>query len=162
MAETPTPTPPPPTPVPLARLFATATRYLIDELHERLADRGWPGMRPAFGFTLVAARQQPMTAGAIASLLGMTKQGASKLVDSMEEEGYVRRRPDAGDARAKLVELTPRGHRLLAAVEEIYAELEAEWAEIVGRKRVEAMRRDLTEVLRVSHDGELPAIRPTW
>lgn len=151
-----------PTPIPLARLFAMATRYLIDGLHQRLADRGWPGMRPPYGFTLVAARQQPLTAGALAGLLGMTKQAASKLVDSMEAEGYVRRRPDAGDARAKVVELTKRGHRLLADVEEIYAELEAEWAETVGRKRVEVMRRDLTEVLLASHDGELPAIRPTW
>ena len=149
-------------PIPLARLFAMATRYLIDELHGRLADRGWPGLRPAYGFTLVAAREQPLTAGAIAGLLGMTKQAASKLVDAMEEEGYVRRRPDADDARAKVVALTPRGHRLLAAVEEIYAELEAEWAETVGGTRIEAMRADLAEALRASHDGVLPAIRPTW
>lgn len=149
-------------PVPLARLFATATRYLIDELHARLADRGWAGMRPAFGFTLLAARRQPLTSGAIATLLGMTKQAASKLVDAMEVEGYVRRCPARDDARSKVVELTPRGHRLLAVVEEIYAELEAEWAQVIGTARVEALRRDLTEVLLASHDGALPAIRPTW
>lgn len=149
-------------PVPLARLFAMATRYLVDELHARLADRGWPDIRPAFGFTLLAARQQPLSSGAIATLLGVTKQAASKLVDSMEDVGYVRRQPNADDARAKLVELTPKGHRLLAEVEDIYVELEAEWAAIVGRKPIEALRGDLQTVLRAAHDGELPAIRPTW
>jgi len=150
------------TDVPLARLFAMAFRYLIDELHARLADRGWPPMRPPYGFVLVAARERPLTSGAIAELMGMTKQAASKLVDAMEGEGFVRRRPDGDDARAKLVELTPRGHELLAAVEEIYADLESEWAKVVGRRRVEAIRADLLTVLRTAHDGDLPPIRPTW
>ena len=149
--------------VPLARLFAMATRDLIDELHVRLARHGWPGMRPAFGFTLVAAQQQqPLTSGDIASLLGVSKQAASKLVDTMAGEGYVTRRPAGDDGRAKIVELTARGRKLLAAVEEIYAELEAEWAGVIGRERVESMRADLTDVLLATHDGKLPAIRPNW
>lgn len=148
--------------VPLARLFAMAFRYLIDELHARLVDKGWPGMRPPYGFVLVAARERPLTSGAIAELMGMTKQAASKLVDAMEGEGYVSRRVDGGDARAKRVELTPLGRKLLAAVEEIYADLEAEWAEVVGRPRVEAVRADLLAVLRATHDGALPPVRPTW
>lgn len=148
--------------VPLARLFAMAFRYLIDELHARLAGRGWTAMRPPYGFVLVAAREQPLTVGAVAGLMGMTKQAASKLVDAMEGEGYVRRRPDGDDARAKVVVLTPRGHRLLVDVEEIYAELESGWADVVGRERVEALRADLVAVMRATHDDALPPIRPTW
>lgn len=148
--------------MPLARLFAMAFRYLIDELHRRLADRGWPDMRPPYGFVLVAAREQPLTSSAIASLMGMTKQAASKLVDAMEDEGFVERRPDGEDGRAKLVGLTPRGHRLLDDVEDVYAELESEWADVVGPDRVESLRTDLLAVMRATHDGELPPIRPTW
>ena len=156
-------TPPaPPDDVPLARLFAMAFRYLIDELHARLADRRWPEMRPPYGFVLVAARDRALTSGTIAELMGMTKQAASKLVDAMEGEGYVSRRVDGGDARAKLVELTPRGHELLTAVEEVYADLEAEWTAVVGRAGVETVRRDLLAVLRATHDGALPPVRPTW
>lgn len=140
-----------------------AFRHTIDELHARLAQRGWPEMRPAYGYTLVAAeQQQPLTSGALAALLGVTKQAASKLVDAMEAEGYVRRRPTSDDGRAKVVELTARGRRLLASVEEAYAEIEAEWAEVIGRTRVEALRRDLQEVLLAAHGGTLPAVRPTW
>lgn len=148
--------------VPLARLFAMAFRYLIDELHTRLVDKGWPEMRPPYGFVLVAARDRALTSGAIAELMGMTKQAASKLVDAMEGEGYVSRRVDGGDARAKLVELTPRGHELLTAVEEIYADLEAEWSAVVGHAGVETVRHDLLAVLRATHDGALPPVRPTW
>ncbi|HEY8547596.1 MAG TPA: hypothetical protein VIL36_21185, partial [Acidimicrobiales bacterium] len=52
--EAPTPAP---GPMPLARLFAMAFRQLIDELHARLAARGWGAMRPPYGFVLVAASQ---------------------------------------------------------------------------------------------------------
>ncbi|HEY3143484.1 MAG TPA: MarR family transcriptional regulator [Acidimicrobiales bacterium] len=148
--------------VPLARLFAMAFRHLIDELHERLDERGWPDHRPAFGFVLLAAREQPLTGRAIGDLLGMTKQAASKLVESMEDAGYVRRRPDPSDARVKVVALTPRGHRLLDVVEEVYAELETDWSQVIGVERLEAMRSDLLDVLRARHGGDLPAVRPTW
>jgi DNA-binding MarR family transcriptional regulator len=119
-------------------------------------------MRPPYGFVLVAASHGPLTGAAIAELMGTTKQAASKLVDAMEAEGYVRREATDSDARAKYVVLTARGRRLLDDVEAIYADLEAEWADRIGRPRVEAMRDDLLTVMRAAHDGDLPPIRPTW
>jgi DNA-binding MarR family transcriptional regulator len=151
--------------VPLARLFAMAVRSLIDDLHERLEGRGWPGMRPVHGFALLAVRDgdDPATVVSLAGLLGVTKQAASKLVTAMEEAGYVRRAAHVDDGRAKAVTLTDHGAELLATVEEIYAELEAEWAAALGGgDRVDAIRRDLVHVLRATHGGALPAIRPTW
>jgi DNA-binding MarR family transcriptional regulator len=92
--------------------------------------------------------------------MGTSKQAASKLIDVMEGAGYVRRGAGSTDTRQRPVRLTPRGRRLLAAVEVIYAELEQRWADVIGASNVERVRRDLTEVLAV--DGELPAVRPTW
>jgi len=153
---------PAPTPVPLARLLAMAYRQLIDGLHDRLREAGWHDVRPVYGFVLLAARQGPLTASEVGVLMGTTKQAASKLVDAMEQAGYLRRRPSADDARQKVLELNRRGRDLLAAVEGIYAELEAEWAEVVGVAAVERLRRDLTRVLVAGHDGELPPVRPLW
>ena len=147
---------------PLARLFAMALRSTIDELHERLGRRGWPDMRPMFGFALLAVSEGDATVVSLAGLLGMTKQAASKLVASMEDVGYVQRTAHAADGRAKAVTLTPRGAELLATVEEVYAEIEAEWAEVLGAGRVASLRHDLLHVLRATHDGTLPAVRPTW
>jgi DNA-binding MarR family transcriptional regulator len=146
--------------IPLARLFAIAYRSLIDDLHERLAARGWRNVRQNYGFVLLAARGSGIQASEIAALMGISKQAASKLVEAMEQAGYLRRDPHADDLRAKVVTLTGRGDELLAAVEEIYAELEDEWVAILDRARVDALRCDLTTVLRAPHGGRLPPIRP--
>ena len=50
----------------------------------------------------------------IASELGVTTGGASKLVDRIEAGGYCRRMPNPADRRSSLLELTPEGRRLLA------------------------------------------------
>jgi DNA-binding MarR family transcriptional regulator len=139
-----------------------AYRTLIDDLHEGLRVRGWTDVRPAFGFVLLAARERPTTATALAVLMGTTKQAASKLVDAMATAGYVVRATDAADARQRVVELTLRGKALLATVEDVYVELEQGWAEVIGAPRVERLRHDLTCVLMERHGGELPPVRPTW
>lgn len=148
--------------VPLARLFAMAFRSLIDALHARLEGTDVADLRPAYGFVLLAARDGEPGVGDVAALMGTTKQAASKLIDGMEVDGYVQRVPDAADARARRIHLTPRGHSALRTVETVYAELEAEWARVVGTERLEALRADLTTVLRARNDGRLPAVRPTW
>ena len=155
--------PAPSPPVPMARLLAMAFRDLVDELHRRLAEQGWTDVRPAYGFVLLAARDGGITGSGIAALLGTTKQAASKQVDAMAAAGLVTRNPADGDGRAKRVTLTAEGERFLAAVERIYADLEAEWAQALGGdSRLERTRADLLAVLHARHGDTLPAIRPTW
>jgi MarR family transcriptional regulator, organic hydroperoxide resistance regulator len=61
----------------------------------------------------------------IAGALSLTTGGVSKLVDSIEASGYCRRRPNPGDRRSSIIELTPTGKRLLArATKTFEAELE--------------------------------------
>lgn len=147
-------------PVPLARLFAIAYRTMVDGLHERLVRRGWADVRVNYGFVLLAARYGGLRGADVAVLLGVSKQAASKLIDGMQEAGFVDRRADPGDERAKRVVLTHRGHALLAAVEEIHAELELGWADLIGPQAVESLRADLTTVLERTHGGRLPVITP--
>jgi DNA-binding MarR family transcriptional regulator len=149
-------------PASLARLFAMAYRYLIDELHQRLRARGWTDVRPAYGFALLAARDKPITTTALAMLMGMTKQAASKLAATMVTAGYLTEARATEDGRVRPLRLTRRGARLLAAVEEIYGELETEWATVIGVPALERLRTDLTRAIRASHDGQLPAVRPVW
>ena len=51
----------------------------------------------------------------IASELGITTGGTSKLVDRIEAAGFCRRLPNPEDRRSSLLVLTPQGRRLLAA-----------------------------------------------
>ena len=143
---------------PLARLLAMAYRQLVDDLHRRLAARGWSDVRPAFGFLLLALREGPVSLRELVATLGTSKQAVSKLADAMVAAGLVERAADPRDARAKDLRLTARGRALLADVEEIYGELETGWAETLA---VESLRRDLDTVVRAAHGGALPPVRPT-
>jgi DNA-binding MarR family transcriptional regulator len=145
----------------LARLLAMAYRQLVDDLHRRLAARGWSDVRPAFGFLLLALREGPVSLRELVATLGTSKQAVSKLADAMVAAGLVERAADPRDARAKDLRLTARGRALLVDVEEIYGELETGWAETLGADAVESLRRDLETVVRAAHDGALPPVRPT-
>jgi DNA-binding MarR family transcriptional regulator len=146
---------------PLARLFAVAYRQLVDGLHERLRERGWGDVRPAFGFALLAARDRPTTATELAALMGTSKQAAWKLVESMAAAGYVWRGAPGEDARLRPIRPTDRGLELLGAVEAIYRELEDAWAAALGDPGLERLRRDLIHVV-ADDQGRLPPVRPTW
>ncbi len=50
----------------------------------------------------------------IASELGITTGGTSKLVDRIEASGYCRRLPNPEDRRSSLLELTAEGNRMFA------------------------------------------------
>jgi MarR family transcriptional regulator, organic hydroperoxide resistance regulator len=56
----------------------------------------------------------------IASELGITTGGTSKLVDRIEASGYCRRLPNPDDRRSSLLELTPAGRRLFAEAGEAF------------------------------------------
>lgn len=147
-------------PVPLARLLASAYRWLIDELHRRLSERGWTDVRPSYGFVLLSLRDSAMTPTALARRLDITKQAASKLAEAMIGAELVSSSPHGTDGRQRELSLTSRGVQLLGVVEEIYAELEQEWADRIGRGRVEDVRASLTSVLTEFHSGVLPPVRP--
>ena len=56
----------------------------------------------------------------IATELGITTGGTSKLVDRIEASGYCRRLPNPDDRRSSLLELTPAGQRLFAEAGEAF------------------------------------------
>lgn len=147
--------------IPLARLLALSYNWMIDHLHERLEAMGWEGIRPAYGFHLLALREVPLTATELARRLGVSKQAASKLADSMVDQGLLERRADAADGRHRLLALAPRGRALLDDVERVYAELEREWAGVIGDTALSQTRQRLARALDALHGGTLPAIRPT-
>jgi DNA-binding MarR family transcriptional regulator len=77
----------------------------------------------------------------------MTPQGIGQLVDELEHLGYVARRPDPTDRRAKLITLTESGRRCVTAGAAIVSELERRIAEALGEKNHAEFRRMLLTVL---------------
>ena len=126
------------------RLFG-AFRSLVDDLHDELARRGHPDVRPVHGFALQAIGRDGATASALAGRLGVSKQAAGKTVDGLASLGYVERTADPADARRKAIVVTPAGREVLRLSEEIFEQLRAEREEQVGAARMreteEALRR---------------------
>jgi DNA-binding MarR family transcriptional regulator len=75
------------------------------------------------------------------------------IVDDLEQRGYVRRVPDADDARAKVVRLTARGRRYVAEARRAMAALEARARRELGERRYEALRDGLELLI---SGGEVP------
>jgi DNA-binding MarR family transcriptional regulator len=145
--------------VPIARLSAMVFRTLMDDMHEAIEARGFRDVGASYGYVLLEARNGALSVTEVARLLNVSKQAASKLVSAMQQSGYLLA-TTSDDLRARRVEISARGRRLLENVEAIYAQLEAQWAAVIGRDRVEALRDDLTKVLIARH-GALPSVRPT-
>lgn len=61
----------------------------------------------------------PMALWELASILGIDKPYATVIVDDLEAQGLVRRRPHPTDRRAKLVEVTRRGKELARRADKI-------------------------------------------
>ena len=88
----------------------------------------------------------------IAAELGITTGGASKLVDRIEANGQCRRRPNPGDRRSSLLELTTQGQRLLAEGGAVFdAELERLLGAAVPERTLQQFAATLTRLRSAGH-----------
>lgn len=76
----------------------------------------------------------PQIMSSISDGLGVTRRNITALVDALEEEGLVVRKPHPTDRRATVIEMTERGERAMdriydehrVAVAELFADLDEE------------------------------------
>ena len=83
----------------------------------------------------------------LARRANMSPQAMGELVDELEELGYVTRRPDPTDRRAKLVVLTARGRKAVNAGKEVVGGLETRITEMLGDEGHQTLRRLLVRLL---------------
>lgn len=116
-------------------LGVLASRLLFSlqrEVFARLAEHGHAELRPRHGAVLAFLDEDGIRPTELARLAGRSKQIVGRLVDELEELGYVERRPDPSDRRAKLVVPTRRGLEEMRLGDEIVAEIERRYAQGVG------------------------------
>jgi DNA-binding MarR family transcriptional regulator len=148
--------------VPLVRLLSMAVTVALESLHEDLARAGHPNLRPAHGYALHAVSTGVDTASRLAPLLGMSKQGAAKLLQTLVDEDYVEVGSASGDARRKPVVLTRRGRAAVEASVAIQHDIEERWAGVVGPQKMQTLRATLRQAVLAESDGTLPPVRPAW
>ncbi len=126
----------------LTMLTGEAARMMITAA---VRAAGYADIRPAHGYVFQRLIGNRPTITGIARDLGMTQQGASKLVVELETLGYVRREADPADSRARRVVLTRRGRDCIEAARAARADLQQTLADRVGARRLATTRAVLAE-----------------
>jgi MarR family transcriptional regulator, organic hydroperoxide resistance regulator len=89
----------------------------------------------------------------IASELGITTGGTSKLVDRIEASGYCRRLANPDDRRSSLLELTDEGRRVFAAADAAFDdELQRRLGAAVPERTLRQFATTLTRLRAAGHD----------
>jgi DNA-binding MarR family transcriptional regulator len=139
-------------------VLASQLLFLVQaELFARLAEAGYDDLHPRHGAVLAYLDEDGIRATELARLSGRQKQIVGRIVDELEELGYVERRPDPADRRAKLIFPTERGLDQLRLGDEIVADIEARHATAVGSRNYAAFRDALRGVVA---RGQEPAVTP--
>jgi DNA-binding MarR family transcriptional regulator len=86
-----------------------------------------------------------MSMGDLASALGIDRPNATVLVDDLEAQGLVRRRPHPTDRRAKIVEATRKGKSVARRANEILSTPPAGLNEL-SPQDLEELRRMLASI----------------
>ena len=131
---------------PLIALLGELQRAIQDELDARMSALGYAEIRPSHGCVFGGMGREGARLTDLAERAGITKQSVGEIVTNLEELGYVERIPDPEDRRAKLVRLTPRGQEVQDAAFAAFADIEAEWGERIGKRKVAALRAALEEL----------------
>ncbi len=121
------------------------------ELFTTLAEQGFEDLRPRHGAVFAYLDPGGVRATALARLSGQHKQVIGSLVDELTSLGYVERRPDPADRRAKLICPTQRGLAQMSAADGIMAAIQERHARRLGREAYadfKATLMDITEYQR--------------
>jgi DNA-binding MarR family transcriptional regulator len=131
----------------IGQLLVQLTRLFQTELFERLKAAGLEDARVAHTHVTAFIEADGSRLTELAAKARMTLPAMSELVDDLQRLGIVERRPDPSDGRAKLICLTEAGWDAMRAGRRAIAEIESDYAELVGRARFEQATATLDELL---------------
>ena len=130
----------------LSTLIGIADRLIADAVDAGLAAGGFGDLRRSHGVVFDMLDPGGSRITDLARRARMTKQGMGQLVAELEGLGYVERRPDPTDRRAKRVALTAKGRAAVAAGLGALAELEVRWAGRLGARRTRELWAALADI----------------
>jgi DNA-binding MarR family transcriptional regulator len=129
---------------PFIRLLNAALDEFTAEFQKRVAATEYSDIRVTHG--CVFGNIDPDRGTRLTELAEracMTKQSVGEVASDLEQRGYVERVPDPADGRAKIIQLTERGHAAYDVGRGLIDDLEREWGERYGEERIAALREAL-------------------
>lgn len=131
----------------LGLLLRLVHQHWTQAVDAALDDAGFGDIRPPHAnvFTFVPAAG--IQVSELTRLARVRKQTMAQAVEELEQLGYVERRPDPSDRRARLVFLTPRGESVRPVAIAAGRRVEARWAELTSPQQIESLRHSLQALL---------------
>jgi DNA-binding MarR family transcriptional regulator len=132
-------------------MLGQAYSLLGFKIVEGVVGAGFP-QKPSHSAVFAQIKAEGMRLTDLARGANITPQAMGELVDELEDLGYVERRPDPTDRRAKLIVLTDRGKQSIAAGIATIGGLEDQITAILGERGHRQLRTLLRRLLK---DGQI-------
>jgi DNA-binding MarR family transcriptional regulator len=116
-------------------------------LRAAFAAAGLDGIRPGQAVALVPLAAGGLHASDLADRLRVSRQAVAQAVAALERHDYVVRGPHPSDARARIIELTPRGRHALRVMRSNALDVEKRWRHDLGEHRFGELRETLLALL---------------
>ncbi|MEU9343827.1 MarR family transcriptional regulator [Streptomyces sp. NPDC048278] len=131
----------------IALMLRAVYNRLTTEIQAAVNTAGLDDFRPVHGNVIPFVPEEGITVSTLAARLDLSKQAIGQVVEELERLGYVERRPDPGDRRARLLFLTDRGRAVRPVAEAASKAVERRWAELIGPDSLESLRTTLRDLL---------------
>ncbi|BCQ09522.1 hypothetical protein JMUB5695_02966 [Mycobacterium heckeshornense] len=116
----------------VGQLLVRLLRRFRQDLAAPRAERGYGDVRDPHLQVFGNIRTGGVRLTELAARAQLSLAATSELVNDLAALGYLTRRPDPADGRAKLIDLTDRGRHLMADAGDRVADIEARWSKLVG------------------------------
>jgi DNA-binding MarR family transcriptional regulator len=126
-------------------------------IRARLAAAGFDDLPRNSAYVLGGIVNHGGSASGLVRELGVSKQAASQLIDTLVVRGYLRREADADDRRRVTIDVTERGRAAAAAVRSGVQEVEAQLADAISPAQLAGMRAGLTALCTIREQMEAEA-----
>lgn len=131
----------------LGLLLRLAHQQWTQAVDAALDEAGFGDIRPPHANVFTFMPSQGIQVSELTKLARVRKQTMAQAVEELETLGYVERRPDPNDRRARLVFLTERGKKVRPIAVAAGKRADAQWVKLTSNQTIEHLRTSLTEVL---------------
>jgi len=136
----------PPHPL-LGLLLRLLAQHYGQDVDAALRAAGFRDLRPPHANVFPFVPPEGIRVSELARLARVRKQTTAQAVEELERAGYLERRPDPRDRRARLVFLTRRGEAVRPVAVAAGRRVEERWAELTSPEEIEALRSSLQSLL---------------
>ena len=128
---------------PLGLLLLLVHQHWTQAVDNALDAAGFGDIRPPHANVFTFTPPEGIQVSELTKLAHVRKQTMTQAVEELEQLGYVERRPDPNDRRARLVFLTRRGEGVRPIAVATGRKVDERWAELTSPQEMEALRKAL-------------------